>query len=294
MHKVFLAMKYAQIVFSISFVSAVSLLAGDQQPKVQPQVPLIEVAFASKTHVKELQVEISRDLYKRYIVKNVVKGALGAGCIAACYLCHRDYKIVPITAIKNQIVPVPYGWWDTFWNFGTLVCQGVVINHMQYLMYTKIFNDCSIEWFSQNQTSIDAMYEELAALRLDVEHIKQQLMHITTYQADRYAYSLIHMHNAFVVEVEKLLGYINYKSDVMRIAQTHVYGDAYIGAYLYQRIQDVAQQLHEIRQQYIDCTTNDDRVLEIIKMFEAIQSFSIELTSSVTSFKRIEVQLAAI
>lgn len=283
-------MKYIQIVLSVSCISVFCLQSEVQLPIGHDKIPMIEVAFASKTTIQELQTKVAQDLYQTYILKNMIKGALGAGCIAACYICHRDYKIVPLAAIKNEIVSTPYGWWDTFWNFGALVCQGVVVNYAQYLLSIKIFHDCSVEWFSQCKTSLGAIYEELEALKVDVEHIKQQLMHITTYQADRYAHSFIQLHNAFVSEVEKLLSYMQHKSHCMQIQNIHLHGDTYIGSYLYQRIQDTAQQLHEIREQYIACSTDEDRVMEIIKMFESIQSFSIELNSCVASFKRLEEQ----
>jgi hypothetical protein len=283
-------MNYIQIVLTISCISVFCLQSEGQLPTGHNKAPIIEVAFASKTTIEQLQAKVAQDLYQTYIVKNVIKGALGAGCVAACYLCHRDYKIVPLAAIKNEIISTPYGWWDTFWNFGTLVCQGVVVNYAQYLLSIKIFHDCSIEWFSQYRTSLGALYEELEALKVDIEYIKQQLMPVTTYQADHYAYSFIHMHNAFVAEVEKLLSYMQYKSHCMQVQHAHLHGDAYIGSYLYQRMQDTAQQLHDIREQYSACSTDEDRVMEIIKMFESIQSLSIELNSCVASFKRLEEQ----
>lgn len=289
-------MKYAHILLFVCTVGCFAQVkvANDlDQKDTIPAVVAVEVTSASMLKVKELQIETAQDLYKRYLVRNLVKGAICAGCVAACYMCQRDYKIVSIDQVKDM-TRVPYGWIDTFWQFGGFVCQGIAASHVQYLLHTRIFHEFSIEWFAQEQTALIAIYKEIETFKVDVERLKQKLTSLNTYQSDHYLYSFVRMHNALVLEVEKMLGYIYYKSDVIRIKNAHLYGDAYIATYLYERIQDVSQVLHESKQQYDTCVTAEERAVEIIKIFECIEAFTIELNSSIASFKRLETQFFAL
>ena len=124
--------------------------------------------------------------------------------------------------------------------------------------------------------------------------LKNGSIYITRYQADRYMNSLIHLHNALIAELEMVIGYIQGKVIQMKTHLTQLQGDATVGQYLHKRSSDLAQKLHDLKETYVLHTKDDERMLTIIETFDQIQQFSLELNSSLSSFKRFEQQMETI
>ncbi len=280
-----------------------------------------EVRFPSETQIHQHQVKITEDLKKNSLLRLGAKGAMYVGVLGLCYTVFRDYKIVsaaqlqeqtaqnaawvyalitelkkkfPDISIPQQTPAITTGWGDSMWNFLSFVCQNLALMQVSELVTTKIFHEVSIEWFSKQQTSLESVYEELSALGTDIQALKNGSIYITRYQADRYMNSLIHLHNALVTELEMVIGYIHSKMAQMKGHLIHLHGDAAVGQYLHKRASDLAQKLHDLKENYVLHKNDDERMLTIIHMFDHMQQFSLELNSSLSSFKRFETQMQTI
>lgn len=169
---------------------------------------------------------------------------------------------------------------------------------LQFLNKTgmHIFHDNSIEWFSTKKTALSEVYDELSTMKefMRVDALKNRSSYITQYQADQYVSSLIRLYNAMVVELEPIIGYVQHKSQEMNLHQNHLYGDAVLGTYLFKRAYDIGQEIHQIKSAYADYTDNDQRVTAVIKMFDYIELFSLELNSALGGFKRFEKEMNSI
>lgn len=302
-------------------------LSADPVDAYQVPIELIgirtEVQFPSKIQIHQHQVRITDDLQKSSLLRLGVKGAMYAGVIGLCYTVFRDYKIKIVSAsqlqeqsaqnaawvyalitelrkkfpdisIPQHTPAITTGWGDSMWNFLSFVCQNMALMHISELVTTKIFHEVSIEWFSKQQTALESVYKELSELSVDIQALKSGSIYITRYQADRYVKSVIHLHNALVTELEMVIGYIDTKMDQMKGHLTQLQGDATVGLYLHKRSSDLAQKLHDLKETYKLHTKDDERILIIIEMFDHIQQFSLELNSSLSSFKRFETQMQTI
>lgn len=157
----------------------------------------------------------------------------------------------------------------------------------------QIFHDNSVEWFYRQKTSLVEVYDEISAMKefMHVDALKTKSFYITQYQADQYIGSLIRLHNAMILELEPIVGYIHHKSQELELHENHLYGDATLGEYLFKRAYDLAQEIHDIKSAYSHCTDNDERVAAIIKIFDYIELFSLEFKSALGGFKRFEREM---
>lgn len=303
------------------------LLAQDVQPDYDAfdQLPggiSIEVQFPRQTQIEGYQLSIASDLKQVGLVQGGVKVGVGVGLLGICYALFNDYKIINVSQIKDMISPsVQYnamqaelikqfpeksfaflpcpnveqtsGWATMIKNFAIFAGQTLALGKLQQAM-AKLFHDNSVEWFCNQRTTLNEIYDEIAELKTDVEQLKNKAKYVGRYRANQYASSLIRLHNSMVVELESVIGYIRYKIDLMKLHGTHLYGDGMLGFYLYTRLYDVSEQLHRLKNDYANCTNNDERITAIIEMFDHIEQLSIELNSSLCGFKRLEKQLESI
>jgi hypothetical protein len=280
----------------------------------------VEVRFPSKTLVEEHQAKIVAELKQNYYLQNGIRIGVGLAGLAVCYALYHEYTI-RIYGPQDKFAPVMVeqmyaflekdpafllhcrsqinnpeqdaGWVATIASGTTTVVKGLVVLaaqalSLQFLNKTgaQIFHDNSVEWFSREKTSLLEIYDELAAMKefMHIGALKNRSFYITQYQADQYVSSLIRLYNAIVLELEPIIGYVNYKSHEMNLHQNH----------LFKRSYDIAQEMHEIRSAYPNYTDNDQRVTAIIKMFDYIELFSLELNSALGGFKRFEKEMHAI
>jgi hypothetical protein len=313
--------------------STLHLLAQDgllDSVDQRPGVISVEVRFPSKTLIEEHQAKIVAELKQNYYLQNGIRVGVGLAGLAVCYALYKNYVIRiygpqdVLSLSDSQKVDLMYtflptkfpdfsssdnqleqniGWIPSIASGTTAVVKGLGILavqafSLQFLNKTgaQIFHDNSVEWFSSEKTSLLEIYDELAAMKefMHVGALKNKSFYITQYQADQYVSSLIRLYNAIVLELEPIIGYVNYKSHEMNLHQNHLYGDAVLGDYLFKRAYDVAQEMYEIRSAYPSYTDNDQRVTAIIKMFDYIELFSLELNSALGSFKRFEKEMHAI
>ncbi len=320
-------MKSMQVVLAISIIisSCTGSLSADTGDNHQMPVELAgiktEVQFPSQTQIEQHQAHIAHDLKWNSLLRMSIKGAIYAGAIGLCYGIFRDYKVVSRTQLDEQTaqnvawmaavvaevqkkmpdlelpqhpIRIKTGWGDSMWSFMSFVCQNLALMHISELVNTKIFHDVSVEWFTKQQTALESIYKELGSMGTDIQTLKKGSIYITQYQADRYANSLIRLHNALLNELEMVIGYIQVQVLQMKTHVTQLQGDAVVGQYLHKRAADLAQKLHDLKETYTLHSKDDERILTIVEMFDQIQQFSVELNSSLSSFKRFETQMQKI
>ncbi len=325
MEPLFMKSTHVALIASLILLPLSGSLSADPSDIYQVPTDLIgirtEVRFPSETQIHQHQTKVADDLKKNSLLRLGIKGAMYTGLLGLCYTVFRDYKIVSAAQLQEQSaqnaawvyaliielkkefpnISIPQhtpaittGWGDSMWNFLSFVCQNLAFMQISELVTTKVFHEVSIEWFSKQQTALESVYKELSALGIDIQAIKQGSIYITHYQADRYMNSLIQLHNAFIVELEKAIGYIDCTVKSLKTNLTQHQGEAMVGSYLHKRASDLARKLHDLKEAYTSHKKDDERVLTIIETLDQIQQFSLELNSSLSSFKRFEEQMQAI
>lgn len=313
--------------------SSVNLLAQDLLQDVGGQRTggiSVEVRFPSKTLIEEHQAEIAAEFKQNYYLQNGIRIGIGIGVLAVCYALYNDYAIRiygphdKLTMRDSEILALVVdclqknhsdftlslnqpeqnvGWVPTIatGTVATAKWLAALAGQMFALQFlnkteTRIFHDNSIEWFSTKKTALSEVYDELSTMKefMRVDALKNRSSYITQYQADQYVSSLIRLYNAMVVELEPIIGYVQHKSQEMNLHQNHLYGDAVLGTYLFKRAYDIGQEIHQIKSAYADYTDNDQRVAAVIKMFDYIELFSLELNSALGGFKRFEKEMNSI
>lgn len=274
-----------------------------------------EVKYPSQAVIAEHQHAIDEQLKQNDTVRSVLKGGVGIGLLGAAYLVFKDYKLVGPDdhihqqALARQVVAISAylkekfpdmsvdtalkiseaggSWFDTCKQFVAYEILALGAMYIKDFVFNQIFYDTSIEWFSKEQTTIESIYEELDSLHKDMQELKKGSMYITPYQADRYVNGLIRLHNACIDELEKIIGYVNCRGKLSQ-KNAALYGDVRLGVYLYARAYNLAQILDGYKNTYHAAMTNDQRVAQILGMFNEIYHFSVDLNSSLTGFKRFE------
>lgn len=295
--------------------------------------PVVSISkTAIQDHKVQIAQTLQQKELLRKVVSGGVGVGIGLGLLVACYSMYNNYRFVDVQELNDQnihhlafiatvverlkekipgIQDLPNmeahvaqarelfeararkGWGEWFLGLGAFIVQGLALNRMQQLVADELFHELSVDWFTTQKTAIESVYKELSALNLDINGLKSGSVYITRYQADRYANSLIRLSNAFMHELEAIIGYINAQAERLHMAAGNAQGDHLLGTYLEQRASAVAQTMHEFSQHYEHHTTNDERVMTIGAMFDCIRQFSLEVNSSLNSFKRFELQKQA-
>lgn len=281
----------------------------------------------------QIEKDLYRNNVIRGAIKGGVSIGVAAGILAICYSIYNNYKFVNVTQLHGQMtqylavvgavvddlkkkfpqvsIDAPemqeqvkkikdmleaqakQGWGEWAWSFGVFIGQSLALSHVHNIMANEVFHDVTVEWFSIHRTALESIYKELSALDLDIAALKSRSMYITQYQADRYANSLIRLSNALITDLESVIGYINMRVEHLNLMASDVHGDHFLGNYLEQRAAALATKMQELSASYQKQTQDDERIATIVSMFGHIKQLSLEINSSLSGFKRFELQKQA-
>lgn len=297
-----------------------SLLVGILPLKAE-NVPLQpDVTFPSQTAIKEHQKYVAYQLQKKAYIKTGTQYLMGLSCIAACYVLFKSYRFVDTTQLgisDNQLVKnlatvvaeeLPHraadlsaspvstvrSWFDLLGNLSLTLAQGFAFTSLhQFVVNQLLFPKTPFAWFLDEHTTLLKVYQEINVLKNDINCAKEDPASVTMYQADRYVTRLIFLSNGLIAEGQKVIGYFNHRYDHMLIQGKQPFGDDKSGIYLYDRMNLLAQRMHELRAAYLQHTTYDERITTIAAMVHEIDACGAELNSTTASFNRFDAQLAA-
>lgn len=293
-------------------------------PLKAENVPLQpDVAFPSQTAIKEHQDYVAYQLQKKAYIKTGTQCLMGLSCVATCYVLFNRYSFVdtkqisinnlqnaqlvnnlaeimvekhPDTASKLTVAPVSMvrSWADLLFNLGSALVQGIALTSLQQFVVNQLLNGKTpFVWFVGEYTTLPKVYQEINVLKTDINCAKEDSASITVYQADRYVTRLIFVSNSLIAEGQKVVGYFNHRYDHMLIKGKQLFGDDKSGIYLYDRMNLLAERMHELRATYLQHTTPDERMATIAAMLHEIDACGAEINSSTASFNRFDAQLAA-
>ena len=191
----------------------------------------------------------------------------------------------------GKIVSKGSGWGSFFGTMAANILVSSGIGHVigrvtKYVLYNE-----SILWFKDEKTNLAAIYEEISALHPTIEAVKKGTYKVSRQQSDAYRDEIIRMHNGLVTEVERIVAYMNYSIEKHNIPITDIKHNALLGNYLFKRNTTIATKLHELAARYELEKQQDDRLVCVTQMYDAIEQYVIELHSSIGSFARSERQL---
>lgn len=301
-----------------------SMLMGILPVNVQNTPLQPDVVFPSQTAIKEHQDYIAHELTKKSYIKTGTQCLFGVSCVATCYMLFQRYSLVDtahvefntsaacqwmkesLDAFKATLAgqelhisappaPLVRGWKELFYQVGSTVAQTVALAALQKFVVDQLLNTKTpFAWFVAEYTTLPKVYQEINVIKSDINCAKESPASITVYQADRYVTRLIFLSNSLIAEGQRVIGYFNHRYEHMLIQGKQLFGDDKSGAYLYDRMNILAERMHELREVYLQHTTHEERIITIAAMLHEIDSCGAELNSTTASFNRFDAQLAAV
>ena len=123
--------------------------------------------------------------------------------------------------------------------------------------------------------------------------LKSARGYIAARDCDRYVESIIGVHNMIAEQLERIVGYINYKVTTFPKTSTGLLNSATTGTYIAGRAQFVAQMLNAAAAEYAVCNDNDKRIIVIGNMFDTVQQFMSQVSTAVAQFELVEKRVQA-